>query len=258
MYIAGKNLLYTFHRSLTAQHVTVAAFKHYARSPEDRTFRKYFRKTNPFTKYMRQRPENSLSRYITKHRRKKSSPPAKGEYPKGGRGCNSFTTRITTTILETLQTLRIHYPAPTGRDVAGVTTDPGRCPGLNYTAPSVRVCSERAPSVRQQDGLKGRCTIAQPIGLSPDTPTHPNRPEGAAYSPSNNLCEPRCSLRQNKKTKNKPISMERGRATIPARPPQIGENYLKLEVLALILLHKLVENNKIWLLNVKKHTNLGE
>jgi len=193
MHFAAKNLLYTFHRSLTAQHITVAAFKRYARSPENRTFKNYFRKTNPFTKYMHQRPQNSLGRYITKHRRKQNPI------------LTNFTTHIATTILEKLQNLQIHYPAPTGRDVVGVTTDPGRCPGLNYTAPSVRVCSERAPSVRQQDGLKGRCTIAQPIGLGPDTPTHPQRPEGAAYSPSNNLCESRCSLRQNKKTKNKPI-----------------------------------------------------
>jgi hypothetical protein len=96
MFFSGQNLLYTFHQSLTAQHITVAAFKRYARSPENRTFTNYFRKTNPFSKYMRQRPQNSLSRYITKHRRKKNPI------------LTTFTTRITTAILEKLQQLKIH------------------------------------------------------------------------------------------------------------------------------------------------------
>ena len=124
MHFAAKNLLYTFHRSLTAQHITVAAFKRYARSPENRTFKNYFRKTKPFTKYMRQRPENALSRYIAKHRRKQSSPPAKGEYPKGGRGYHSFTTRITTTIMETLQNLQI---CTAGILPAGFSSQYNRC-----------------------------------------------------------------------------------------------------------------------------------
>jgi len=113
MYFAGKNLLYTFHQSLTAQHVTVGLFKRYARSPENRTFKNYFRKTNPFTIYMRQRPENALNRYITKHRRKKNPV------------LTNFTNRIVTTTMETLQNLRQSYPAPTGHDSAGVPSEPG-------------------------------------------------------------------------------------------------------------------------------------
>lgn len=95
MYLSGKNLLYTFHQSLTAQHVTVRVFKHYARCPEHRTFKSYFRKTNPFTKYMHKRPRHSLSRYITKHRRKQNPL------------LQTFIPRISITILEKLQNLNI-------------------------------------------------------------------------------------------------------------------------------------------------------
>jgi hypothetical protein len=112
MYFTGQNLLYTFHRSLTAQHITVAAFKRYARSPENRTFKKYFRKTNPFTKYMRQRPENALSRYIAKHRRKQNPI------------LTNCTTRITTTIMETLQNLQI---CTAGILPAGFSSQYNRC-----------------------------------------------------------------------------------------------------------------------------------
>jgi hypothetical protein len=133
---------------------------------------------------MHQRPQNSLGRYITKHRRKKNPILA------------HFTDRIATTIMETLQNLRQSYPAPTGRNMEGMASDLGRCPGLNDTA----------PSVRQQAGLKGRGIIAaQPIGLGLDAPTYPNRPEGAAYSSSNNLGQPLCPPRQDQISQNKPI-----------------------------------------------------
>jgi hypothetical protein len=143
MFFSGQNLLYTFHQSLTAQHVTVGMFKRYARSPEHRTFKNYFRSTkrfqaqyhgttdawlakmclrtssltclkapNPFTKYMHQRPQNALSRYIAKHRRRQNPILA------------TFTTRIATTIMEKLQNLQIHYPAPAGREGAVVPSEP--------------------------------------------------------------------------------------------------------------------------------------
>jgi hypothetical protein len=65
--------------------------------------------------------------------------------------------------------------APSGRNTGGgESSHPGRCPGLSYPA----------PSVRQQDGLKGRGIIAQPNGLGLNDPINNERPERAAYSSS--------------------------------------------------------------------------
>ena len=98
MHFAAKNLLYQMHQSLDTQHVTVGFFKRYAQSPETRTFKNYFRRSRSiFSTYMHKRPQYSLSRYITLHRRKKN--PIL---------CN-FTTHIKTTILSTLQHLQQHY-----------------------------------------------------------------------------------------------------------------------------------------------------
>ncbi|MHC4290382.1 MAG: hypothetical protein ACYTCN_10550 [Planctomycetota bacterium] len=102
MHFAAKNLLYTIHQSLDAQFVTVSFFKRYARSPENKTFKNYFRPsaanswTRPgrlFTSYTRKRPGYSLSRYITLHKRKKNPI------------LQSFN-QTKTTIIERLQQLR--------------------------------------------------------------------------------------------------------------------------------------------------------
>ena len=107
MHFAAKNLLYTFNQSLDTQFVTIAAFKRYTRSPEQRTFKNYFRpskmqargvKKGHFTAYMRQRPQFSLSRYIALHRRKKN--PILCTVAK----------QLKTTLLETLQHLKINLP----------------------------------------------------------------------------------------------------------------------------------------------------
>ena len=94
MHYANQNLLSIMHQSLGTQHVTADFFKRYARSPETRTFKNYFRKTNPFITYMRKRPHYSLSRYISLHKRKR--------YPI----LSNFTKQIKTTILSILQNLR--------------------------------------------------------------------------------------------------------------------------------------------------------
>ena len=102
MHFANKNLLYQMHQSLDTRFVTMGFFKRYARSPENRSFNKYFRpsQTNSwlrpgrlFTSYMRKRPHYSLSRYITHHKRKKNPI------------LNSFD-YIKTNIIERLQHLR--------------------------------------------------------------------------------------------------------------------------------------------------------
>jgi hypothetical protein len=102
MHFANKNLLCQMHQSLDTQLVTAAVFKHYARSPETRTFKNYFRpsQTNSwlrpgrlFTSYMRKRPHYSLSRYIAIHKRKQNPI------------LQSFN-QIKTTIIERLQHLR--------------------------------------------------------------------------------------------------------------------------------------------------------
>jgi hypothetical protein len=195
MFFSGQNLLYTFHRSLTAQHVTVAVFKRYARSPENRTFKNYFRKTNPFTMYMHQRPQNSLSRYITKHRRKQNSPPAKGQKllpcegevavrPEGfgGRGYHSFTTHITTTILEKLQNLQIHYPALTGRDSVGGPSEPSPLGRAKVNRP-FRPSAERTESAVYPSRLRSHASglISQNKPISPGAP-------GEARVPLKRIC----------------------------------------------------------------------
>ena len=172
MYFSGQNLLYTFHRSLAAQHITVAAFKRYASSPENRTFRNYFRKTKPFSKYMRQRSENSLNRYITKHRRKKNPI------------LTHFTTRIATTILEKLQQLQIHYPAPTGRESVGEHPEPSPLGWAKVNRP-FRPSTERTESAATRNA-----------GILP-----------AVFNSQNNRAQPLCSPRQDKKTQNKPINV---------------------------------------------------
>ena len=97
MHYANQNLLSIVHQSLGTQHVTVDFFKRYARSPETRTFKRYFyRPRSIFTTYMRKRSHYYLSRYISVHRRKRNPI------------LQNFTTQIKTTILSTLQNLRIY------------------------------------------------------------------------------------------------------------------------------------------------------
>ena len=90
------------HQSLDTQLVTAAVFNRYARSPETRSFKNYFRpsQTNSwirpghlFIPYLRKRPYYSLSRYITIHKRKQNPI------------LQSFN-QIKTTIIERLQHLR--------------------------------------------------------------------------------------------------------------------------------------------------------
>ena len=188
MYFAGKNLLYTFHRSLTAQHITVAAFKRYARSPENRTFRKYFRSTKrfqaqyygttdawlakmclrtssltclkapkPFTKYMRQHPQNAMSRYIAKHRQKKNPI------------LMNFTRHIATTILEKLQTLRIHYPAPAANRTAGILPA-----GFSSQNNRHRLCP--APAIGPDPRRTDKKTQNKPIYKSVERQRHDGTP----------------------------------------------------------------------------------
>jgi hypothetical protein len=209
LHFANKNLLCQMHQSLDTQLVTAAVFNRYARSPETRSFKNYFRpsQTNSwlrpghlFIPYLRKRPYYSLSRYITIHKRKQNPI------------LQSFN-RIKTTILSTLQNLRQNYPAPSGRTIKIGTPDPGRCPGLNYTAPLVQTAPLGTRASRPQiktdatgtvafpsDGLKGRGIIAGVHGLDSRTPTTKSRPERAAYTPREiNQSD------QTKKTQNKPI-----------------------------------------------------
>ncbi|MHC5180732.1 MAG: hypothetical protein ACYSOW_02490, partial [Planctomycetota bacterium] len=154
-----------------------------------------------FIPYLRKRPYYSLSRYITIHKRKQNPI------------LQSFN-RIKTTILSTLQNLRPNYPAPSGRTIKIGTPDPGRCPGLNYTAPLVQTAPLGTRASRPQiktdatgtvafpsPGLKGQSTLAGVHGLDSRTPTSKIRPERAAYTPREiNQSD------QTKKTQNKPIS----------------------------------------------------
>jgi len=182
MHFANQNLLSLMHQSLDTQHVTAAYFTRYARSPETRTFNNYFRRTGPaqlFIPYLRKRPEYSLGRYITLHRRKQNPI------------LRNFTSQIKTTILSTLQSLRQNYPAPTGRLVGMETSKPSPLGWAKVSLPF-------RPQDRRTEGAK----YLSP-GQRPGDKDHTiiPRPEKAAY---NTLCESLCTLRQTKKTQNKP------------------------------------------------------
>ena len=182
MHFAAKNLLYTFHQSLDTQHVTVGLFKRYARSPETRTFKNYFRRPRSiFSTYIHKRPQYSLSRYITVHRRKKNP-----------LLCN-FTTHIKTTILSSLQSLRQNYPAPTGRNIVGACPKPSP---LDWAKVSW-------PFRPQEDRTKGAEYLSPGQRPGHKVPAVILRPVGAAY---NTLREPLNPPTKNKKTQNKPIS----------------------------------------------------
>lgn len=108
MHFANQNLLYQVHQALGTQHVTVAFFKRYARCPETRTFKNYFRPSRAnswarpghlFIPYLRKRPACSLSRYIALHKRKRD--PILTNFA-----------RLKTTLLEKLQHLKTHLAPP--------------------------------------------------------------------------------------------------------------------------------------------------
>jgi hypothetical protein len=187
MYFAAKNLLYTFHKSLDTQFVTVASFKCYARSPETRTHSKTISATSTPAIVLSLTSENAPKIHCLATSQntaaRKALPLPRGSTPKGGGGV---------ILSQRTSPPRSWKPSKPCKSI----TPPVQGVMLWGDTPNPAIYRPFGPSTERTESAAYYSPGHRP---GKKTPNHPQRPEGAAYSPLNRIWKSLCSLRQNKK-----------------------------------------------------------